>query len=1762
MHMTDSADTTIADAMRRYLEARIRARPASRAFFRISGFSEGVYVALLDDLTEQGWQIADKHLEVRSIAAIAGHSERTLDTSRSATWYRNNLAEEHALLLIQNRRSSDAQSLKDLYPVTEMSLSQEGIDQLIDACIAGYQLNPRERKQLIDFVRRLARVVYEPQLRDLAEFLAAVDTTLCSRPGTTVAEAIAHALPHFGLFRCHELAAQLNSARGDKLIRQLRAAARLGDEVLDDRVRGDYLRRLEGATLDDDVALGGLSVERKRELIRRFIDGQLRDNRTELHQVLEIDWREIQKVITAKSRVTRQERLTGVADKLEELVAQGNVDSEEAREVLGDLRSGNEPDGDTLDQLLAESGDSLTKTLRHELQRLVKPRSRKHSDFLVGLAALAVELLQPHQSELETGTQLRVSAMLSAVGQSKHLPEALVAFRALYGGIEQALPDVSWQIAPLWEQLDTRARTSAEDDEEAERERMIRVEIPFRVVVAGSDGAELARAELIWQYRSDSPATATAQTLAAEEALLANNDFGPRFGGSTMALRVPVYNSCPRTDEIGDLDLRRPIQSLGTWFEKPSDLRILLGDQLQGRSRPQSWAALDQVLTRLEQAWGVFVAASSAGGLLAADIGQLLGAYEELLRTAVSQFQTGQEITSGYKVLSQAWMIGPPSFESWAVVPLLHPLKLLWWRERTRYISGLIRQLLDPRMITSIVDEPRYRRELAVTYGSSSFPPVLALPPGEGRPAERFLPVEEADGYELFFREAERAEAFGLDTDLLAEDENEIAAQRAVEGIAAVVQDYIETYPFVRDGIEIVLFECRNGALPGLLVERLMLASARQGWKVRINIVVHTSDRGAPLFRRVSEWVQAERPQTERGGPEYFPPITIKVLECSYDELLRMREDTDIVILADVLADKGQAVRSEIDPDAGADVPLDGYLPTYRAQQEPFQQGDVYRRLLLSPQQQPTLSRLFLLVQHAAMGRRPVSAHETARFYRELTLDEWEQVIGNLHDRFNWVVCYDPTIDRFLMESAFPEKVQIIRYSLGLGSKRQHNLTVSSSHKAQGIVERRLAARLSQMLRQATPEFLIQVARRLVAEAKQISGDIVLRAAGPGAFLNELIGLVSAKFETERRYHASHPHALTTWILLDDFEHWFGGGKFPDLLFVAITRGVNGELQLHAEILEAKCVGQGSFDVEAHDAQEQVRRGVSRLGRAFASGATHLDALYWYDQLYRAVTGNIYMRIEQEELWSLFRDRLYQGAFELELSGHTWAFCYDSQAGVVSGPEVLAFEKPVADLPEVPLLAHHYGRNELCQSLRALIETREGRSATPEMWTPAPEPAAPVEQVADDKRDEAYADAIATDPAGSATESDASGDALIPMVPSVAASPANDQSSMASTSLGAAALALTAEDHERQWLVEKARDLERALRQRGIQLLPIDAAQADVGPSIVRFKLRLRPNESLRKIQGVAEDLARDLALASTPIIANVLRTNFVGVDIPREHAQMVELRPLLEGLGTPGPAELPIVIGVTPDGALVAKDLSEFPHLLVAGATNSGKSVFLRSMLLSLMTQYPAGKLELLIVDPKRTDFTFFNSVPYLRGGKVIIERDEARDTLLELVRVEMSRRQDLLADHKTTKVKLFNQRYPDEALPPIVALIDEYALLVSMMSKKERESFEQDLMILASAARSVSIHLVLATQRPSADIVTSTLKANLDARIAFRVASSTNSTVVLDATGAENLLGRGDMLFRQPSGEIVRLQAPFMDEEEMQTYLAALVAGGAALG
>lgn len=352
-------------------------------------------------------------------------------------------------------------------------------------------------------------------------------------------------------------------------------------------------------------------------------------------------------------------------------------------------------------------------------------------------------------------------------------------------------------------------------------------------------------------------------------------------------------------------------------------------------------------------------------------------------------------------------------------------------------------------------------------------------------------------------------------------------------------------------------------------------------------------------------------------------------------------------------------------------------------------------------------------------------------------------------------------------------------------------------------------------------------------------------------------------------------------------------------------------------------------------------------------------------------------------------------------------------------------------------------------------------------------------------------------------------------------------------------------------LILLAKRLDRALATHNIRAHPIEPGQTQVGPSVIRFLVRLRGDEKLRKVQSVAVELQRELQLTYMPYVDNVPGTAYVGIDIPRPTPEVVPLSPLLDAQRLLGSGILPLILGKTPDGQLVTRDLVEFPHLLVAGSTRSGKSVFLRSLLLSLLETKSPSELELLIIDAKRTDFGFFGTVPHLRGGQIVTEAAQAIEMLLELVRVEMRQRQDLLAERGELQVLEFNRHYPAETIPYIVAVIDEYAQLVTTMNKRMREAFERELMSLAAVGRSTGIHLVLATQRPSADIVSSNILANLDCRAVFHVANQRNSQVVLDQGGAENLLGRGDMLFRDASGLILRLQAAYVDERELRTWL-----------
>ena len=355
-------------------------------------------------------------------------------------------------------------------------------------------------------------------------------------------------------------------------------------------------------------------------------------------------------------------------------------------------------------------------------------------------------------------------------------------------------------------------------------------------------------------------------------------------------------------------------------------------------------------------------------------------------------------------------------------------------------------------------------------------------------------------------------------------------------------------------------------------------------------------------------------------------------------------------------------------------------------------------------------------------------------------------------------------------------------------------------------------------------------------------------------------------------------------------------------------------------------------------------------------------------------------------------------------------------------------------------------------------------------------------------------------------------------------------------------------EEERVGLEEQAKQVYKVLQNMGVQLVnPVDPDLVEAGPSVLRYKLRLRSGEGLQRIRRRAVDLMRELSLHSEPLVDNIPGTDFVSLDIPRQKRMTAHLLPLLERSRGPEAAGLWIPAGVRPAGTVRWLDVSALPHMLVAGATGSGKTMFLYSLIVSLARLYTPADVQLLAIDPKQTDFVYFSHLPHLRGGRVLVDPDEAVRVLQELLTTELEERTRALVAARKRDIGSYNASGLFQPMPRLVVVIDEFADLAMVMTDDDNEAFDDALKRLAARARNVGIHLVLATQRPTTDVIRGSIKTNLTCRISFRLTSHVDSQTILNTTGAEALLGAGDMLVAE-GGTLERLQGFFISESDLE--------------
>ncbi len=343
---------------------------------------------------------------------------------------------------------------------------------------------------------------------------------------------------------------------------------------------------------------------------------------------------------------------------------------------------------------------------------------------------------------------------------------------------------------------------------------------------------------------------------------------------------------------------------------------------------------------------------------------------------------------------------------------------------------------------------------------------------------------------------------------------------------------------------------------------------------------------------------------------------------------------------------------------------------------------------------------------------------------------------------------------------------------------------------------------------------------------------------------------------------------------------------------------------------------------------------------------------------------------------------------------------------------------------------------------------------------------------------------------------------------------------------------------------------------------------ADTGPVVTMFELELAAGVKVSQIASLANDMARALGVGAVRVVAPLPGKHTIGIEVPNSEKERVRIKNLMQLAGSkPQKMHIPLYLGKDSSGEALVSDLTKMPHLLIAGTTGSGKSVCINSIIVGVLLTKRPDEVQMILIDPKMVEMTAFNTIPHLMCP--IVTETQMAVQILELATVKMDERYALLAEARVKNIAEFNsldaeeiirrfdpssadeeQKIPKK-LPYIVIIIDELADLM-MTAPKEIEAY---IVRLAQKSRAVGIHIVLATQRPQATVVTGLIKSNMPTRIGFRVAARMDSRIILDQNGAETLLGEGDMLFLKPgTSELIRAQGTFMDEAEIKRIVKHL--------
>ncbi|WP_258909113.1 FtsK/SpoIIIE domain-containing protein [Pseudomonas putida] len=948
----------------------------------------------------------------------------------------------------------------------------------------------------------------------------------------------------------------------------------------------------------------------------------------------------------------------------------------------------------------------------------------------------------------------------------------------------------------------------------------------------------------------------------------------------------------------------------------------------------------------------------------------------------------------------------------------------------------------------------------------------------------------------------------------------------ALKSISARILDYLEAHPFKCDGLSLLLLLPSSDAVPAQLIE--LVTKSYPDLRLSLTVAAPKA-RWEKIARLVESLPNEER---KSGSGRLFPARDLAFIEFDVGVELGSALDGqsfDISIVTHVLQESVVSQQNTEPPVNGRVGAFDPVLDRPIRLESAGSGGAI--SIVMRPRAPDLALETWGTLVVRANRSCPVSPSQPENIdFVELRVNfqDSARVFRSLHERSHWVITLERHISREQIESVEAGAPDVLSVETGIGSNGLSTLIVSS-HSGRELIEARLVRKLKKLIPGGVTgadenTFLIELAKRVYEETRKLSPHLALQAMGVARVTEEILGLCIARRFADEVFPADVSDGLLAWISLDEQTAWFGGAANirADMCRVIIQRNPDGFLDLDVLVLEGKF----RQNYDSHGVV-QVSKTIDFLENILSTtvgGDTeHVDADMWRERFLSAIEnvasdalkvvhdGDSSVHEECRSIPADIRQLFRGGKYRIRSVSGLYSIClwenFQSEVdrdvkGSIS--VVRSSRVHIIDL---------IGRPNLSVDVRA-FEKAQNAIAAIEGFSDLP--------------------AIASD------------NGLVDM-PEV-----TNQIIERNEPFAAEDMKLHNEDSPQVKGVKRIKsgvsqaelaamydEVLSCFASHNVAVLAAEQSDSPIieGPASILFKVRVASGVDPRKVFEKSQALKLKLELEQDQSITFDIDRGYVTIDVPKkpEHRYYVSAEDLWINWSRPD-AELAVPLGEDRYGELVAVNFSSSnsPHLLVAGTTGSGKSEALNTMLYGLVRFYGPSELKLMLVDPKGTELTPFERAAHLIGT---IGWDDA-DALVMLKEAveEMQQRYIKFKQKGCRSLVEFNSKCgSDERLPWWLVVLDEYADLThDPQSKKE---IEQELKRLAQKARAAGIHVIIATQKPSADVISTNLRSNLPSQLALRVKSGIESRVVLDEAGAENLNGRGDALLKA-DGKVRRVQ------------------------